>query len=166
MRKILISIALSMLLLSACNKKREVPGGTFNIPSGAPTGSLKPVASLEVGSKGDELAFDPIELEAKAGILISLKFKNNATKAGLLHNWVLAKPGMGPGVAAAGQAPGNGERTGFIPNTPDMIAHTNLLKPGQHTTILFQVPAPGVYDYVCTVPGHQDRMTGKFKSVP
>ena len=35
-----------------------------------------------------------------------------------------------------------------------MLIHTKLLGPGEEDTISFTPLAPGVYEYVCTFPGH------------
>jgi azurin len=35
-----------------------------------------------------------------------------------------------------------------------IIVFTKLLGPGESDTITFNAPAAGVYDYICTFPGH------------
>jgi len=35
-----------------------------------------------------------------------------------------------------------------------VIASTKMLGPGETATVTFTAPAPGVYDYICTFPGH------------
>ena len=44
----------------------------------------------------------------------------------------------------------------------EVLAHTKLLGPGESETIYFTAPVKGVYDYVCTFPGHFALMKGKM----
>ena len=44
----------------------------------------------------------------------------------------------------------------------DVIAHTKLLGPGESDEITFKVPDAGVYDFICTFPGHFGTMRGKI----
>jgi azurin len=115
---------------------------------------------LSIGTKGDELAYDHDTLTVKHGAQVALTFKNNATPAsGLTHNWVLAKPGTTDAITAAA-APA-GEAKGYIPDSPDIIAHSKLLKSGESQTVTFKAPdKPGSYPYFCTFPGHSGLLKG------
>ena len=118
-------------------------------------------AILEVGSKGDELAFNKTQLSAKAGQPIQLTFTNNSAKnAGLQHNFVVVNPGTAESVGQAGITAGL--EKGYIPQSPDVIAHTSkLLNSGEKETIRFNAPKkPGDYPYICTFPGHYSVMKG------
>ena len=44
----------------------------------------------------------------------------------------------------------------------DVIGRTKLLGPGEEDTIYFMAPDPGVYEFVCTFPGHFALMKGKM----
>lgn len=141
-------------VLAAC-------GGGSAAPAGG-SSSAGSAATLDIGSKGDELAFDKNALEATAGSKVSLTFKNNSNPgANLLHNWVLVKPGTEQGVEADGIAAG--EANGYLKANDDrVIAHTKLLKGGESETVSFDAPAAGVYPFVCTFPGHAALMKGTF----
>jgi azurin len=120
----------------------------------------KPVI-LNVGTRGDELAFDKTQLTAKPKQPIQLTFTNRSGKsAGLQHNWVLVNPGTTEAVAQAGTAAGL--EKGYIPQSTDVIAHTSkLLSSGEKETIQFKAPEkPGDYPYICTFPGHYSVMKG------
>jgi azurin len=119
-------------------------------------------ATIDIGTKGDELAFDKAALEATAGSKVTLNFKNNSNPgANLLHNWVLVKPGTDQGVEADGIAAG--EANNYLkPNDDRVIAHTKLIKGGESETITFDAPAAGAYPFVCTFPGHAALMKGTF----
>jgi azurin len=121
------------------------------------------ILDVAVGTKGSSLGFDKETLTAKPNEQIRLTFKNNADKdSGLNHSWVLTKPGKDQAVADAMRNVDPGK--GIVPDSPDIIAHTNLVKPGASQTITFTAPAqPGKYPYICTTPGHASTMHGTLE---
>jgi azurin len=130
----------------------------FALPALAAT---KPHA-LSISSVGDTMAWDKTTLQVKAGEEVKLTIKNNSKSAALEHNWALVKPGTEDAVAQAGIAAGADK--GWFANTPDVIAHGTLLKPGAKETITFTAPStPGDYPYICTFPGHASMMKGVLK---
>jgi azurin len=51
----------------------------------------------------------------------------------------------------------------YIPvDTQDVIVHTKLIGGGETTTIEFDAPAVGTYDFICSFPAHFAMMNGKF----
>jgi len=139
-------------LLAACG------GGSGTSGQAAPQAAA-PV-TLELGSKGDELAFDKTELSAGAGAKITLKFKNNASAAsGNKHNVVVVKTADADAVAADGIAAG--EAADYIKaGDKRVIAHTKLIGAGESAEVVFDAPAAGSYLYICTFPGHSVTMRG------
>jgi azurin len=105
---------------------------------------------------GDQMKFDVTTLQAAPGQKITITLTNNGTlpKVAMAHNWVLLKAGTD--VSAFAAAGMTHQETGYLP--PEMaasvIAGTKLLGPGESDTITFTAPAAGVYDYICTFPGH------------
>jgi azurin len=142
-------VAAGSALIAAC-------GGSSSSPQPTQASSGGGTVTLDIGSKGEELMYDKDKLQAPAGSKITLNFKNNSTA--LSHNWALVKPGTADSVAAAGITAG--EAKGYIPDDPNIIAHTQLTKPGQTDTITFDAPAAGDYPYICTFPGHSVLMKG------
>jgi len=115
---------------------------------------------VDIGTKGDALVFDTETIRAKAGQAIELKFTNRSNAAAQMqHNWVLVKPGTDQEVAAAGVRAGKSKE--YVPDSPDVIAHTHLLDAGKSESISFQAPAqPGKYPYLCSFPGHSQSLRG------
>ena len=110
-------------------------------------------STLNVGTPGDQLVFDPATLRANTSAQITVTFKNNAST--LQHNWVLVKGGDDVAASVATEGNAAGAAKGYIPDdTANIIAHTKLLDAGQSESVTFTTPAPGSYAYVCTVPGH------------
>ncbi|MDR3607666.1 MAG: plastocyanin/azurin family copper-binding protein [Oligoflexia bacterium] len=122
--------------------------------------TTRPPHLLSVSTKGTEMSFEPTEMTVRAGQHLSLTFKNASDPAvGFSHNWVLVKPGTKANVVAAG--PQAGQEKDYVPDSPDVIAHTHLLKPGESQTIQFTAPPkPGDYPYFCNFPGHSELLKG------
>jgi azurin len=119
-----------------------------------------PVLKIKLAIKGNEMAFDKIKLSAKPGQKIELEFKNTVAKdTGLQHNFILTQPGKDADLATAGIIAGPGK--GYVPDSPDIIAKTKLLNPGESDKIEFTAPdKAGDYPYICTFPAHYPMMKG------
>ena len=83
------------------------------------------------------------------------------------HNFVIVKPGTKEkvGTASATMTPDklDGQGRAYLPNSPDILAATKLVEPGQKETLKFTAPnEEGEYEYVCTIPGHFAIMNGKL----
>ncbi len=107
-------------------------------------------------SGGDQMKYDVTSIDVAAGqkVTVTLTNAGKLPKAAMAHNFVLLKAGTDIN-AFAGAAISHPDE-GYIP--PEMrdkiIAQTKLLGPGESETITFTAPAAGVYDYICTFPGH------------
>jgi azurin len=118
--------------------------------------------TLELGSKGDELAWDKNELVAPANSSITIKFKNNSSAGGNKHNVVICRPADADGVAADGIAAG--EANSYEkPGDTRILAATKLIDAGASAELKFDPPASGSYTYICTFPGHNVGMKGTLK---
>lgn len=110
---------------------------------------------------GNALNYVQKELKAKAGRAVALTFENPDV---MPHNWVLVRPGAEEKVGAAAalmvSMPDGADRH-YVPDSPDVVAHTRLLDPGKSSTIYFTAPKePGRYPYLCSFPGHAQLMRG------
>ncbi len=112
----------------------------------------------------DMMQYNTGEITIAAGRTVKLTLehvgKMNATMMG--HNFVLLA--QGTDVGAFTKAGMVAKATDYIaPAMKDqVIAKTKLLGGGQSDTIEFKAPAPGVYDFICTFPGHSMMMKGKL----
>ncbi len=116
----------------------------------------------------DDMKYDRTLFKVKAGQKITLDFKNIGKQpaAAMSHNVVILQ--QGTDVQAFGEAAIPAAATEHIPASmsSDVIAHTKLLGPGQSDKITFTLPDPGVYDFICTFPGHFGSMRGKIVAEP
>ncbi len=106
------------------------------------------------------LMYDKKVLTAKAGkIKITLDNKSAIPQP---HNIMVLKPGTKDKVIALANAmisDPNGMAKDYVPESPDIIAHTKLIQPGQSGFIELTLEA-GEYPYICTFPGHAIMMNG------
>ncbi|MCA9320586.1 MAG: HEAT repeat domain-containing protein, partial [Planctomycetes bacterium] len=107
------------------------------------------------------MLFDRREIWVEAGKPVAIVFQNNDV---MPHNFVVTQAGAMQlvGEAAERLSPtdvsGRGE---FVPDRPEVLWHTALLKPGESARLSFVAPAQaGDLPYVCTFPGHWRVMNG------
>ena len=111
----------------------------------------------------DTMQYDKKAFTVETGKKVKLIFKNagKLPKAAMGHNVVILKKGTNK-VAYATAAITAGPATDYLPaaNKDEVLAHTKLLGPGEEQAIIFTAPEPGLYDYICTFPGHYALMNG------
>ena len=137
-----------------------VLGGYGQAQSAPQVVILKPV--------GNQVAFEMVEITAKAGSQLKVVMDNIATNPGMRHNFVLLNVGpedmatiesIGIGAIQAGEA------KEYIPDSKAILAFTPMADAGQRTEVVFTVPPPGDYSYICTYLGHYIQMRGVLHSV-
>ena len=123
----------------------------------------KNLAEVVIGCIPERLLFDKTEFTVKPGQPVKLTLVNpDATQ----HNLVIVEPGALEEVGMAGNEmakdPG-GFAKGFIPDSPKILHHTQLLEPDTAEALRFIAPEkPGTYPYLCTFPGHWVVMKGEM----
>lgn len=148
-------------------KAKEEAGSAPVAAAPATTATTAPAADipvLEVTIKPDPanpLAYDTKSISAKAGQKVKLTFNNTHPTLPQPHNFVLGKLGIDKGkMLGIAMAAMTLVDKGFIPESPDILAHTGLIQPNTSETIEFTLPAAGEYNYICTFPGHGAIMNG------
>lgn len=125
------------------------------------TRATAPDRILEIGVVPNIMEYDIDELHATAGERLRIVFTNTDN---MEHNLLIIRPGslaeVGRLADAMVTAPDGRERL-YIPDSPDVLAATPLLDPGEQYILDLVVPnEPGTYRFVCTVPGHWRIMNG------
>ena len=165
--KNLIAFIVLTTMLTACGetKKEEKPVlkiGQTTQKTTAPKGTALALTG------NDMMQFDKKELTAKSGEKITLTFRHvgQLEKRVMGHNFVLLVPGTDI-TGFASEAAAAGADSDWIPNDgAQVIAHTKMLGGGQSDVITFEAPQPGVYDYICSFPGHSGMMRGTLTITP
>ena len=81
-------------------------------------------------------------------------------KAMMGHNFVLLKKGVS--LRDFAESAITAKENDYIPAGTDFIAHTGLIGGGESSSVTFDAPAAGTYDFLCSFPGHYGIMRGKF----
>src|SRR5450755_2429031 len=112
----------------------------------------------------ENMRFDKELFRVRAGKKISLIFKNTGAKsaASMTHNVVILKSGVD--IADFADIAHNAKTEQYVPSSLDslIIAHTRLVSGGYSDQVEFIIPKPGIYDFICSFPGHWGTMQGKI----
>ena len=82
------------------------------------------------------------------------------------HNVVILQPETS--IPEFGEAAAQAKESGYVPQDKltQVIAHTKMLGPGESDEITFNLSEPGVYDFICSFPGHWGSMKGQIVATP
>jgi azurin len=125
-----------------------------------PNAKVVDVTIKATGNTMTEMKYDNREIKVPSGCTIHIKFINEGTDAAMVHNFVLIEEGAADTVATAGLAAGPSK--GYVPSMNKVLYGSKLLQPKEQTEFTIPAPAKGVYDYICTYPGHYKMMNGKL----
>lgn len=105
---------------------------------------------------------DKIEVHAGQTVKLTLKHVGEMPIESMGHNWVLLSKGVDRADFAMEAM--NAKDNDYIPadRMDDVITHTKMLGGGEETTIEFEAPEKGTYEFLCSFPGHHGMMNGKF----
>ncbi len=147
------------LALVACGGQQAAAPAPKPKPASDSSSAASGGVTIEIGIKGEELAFDTDTLEATIaeGEELNVEFENSSQTQE--HNWILFEHNDMDLAEEFNDTAANAVDTKYIPEDEadlmDMvIAHSATLQPGENETVTFDAPAAGDYLYICTVPGH------------
>lgn len=122
----------------------------------------QPMVHITIESS-DQMKYNLAQLKVKAGqkVMLHLKHTGKMPVQAMGHNWVLLQKGTD--VVAFTRLAQTAKASGYVPvGSKSVIAATKLIGGGQETSITFTAPAKGIYDYICSFPGHFSMMKGKL----
>jgi azurin len=112
----------------------------------------------------ENMRFDKELFRVRAGKKIMLILKNIGAKsaASMTHNVVILKNGVD--IADFADVAHNAKTEQYVPSSLSslVIAHTRLVSGGDSDQVEFIIPKPGIYDFICSFPGHWGTMQGKI----
>ncbi|MCB1119942.1 MAG: multicopper oxidase domain-containing protein [Verrucomicrobiae bacterium] len=111
----------------------------------------------------DQMKYNITAFEVPAGSTVRIEMENigKLPAQAMSHNFVVLEPDTDPNSFSLTAA--QARASNFIPEsmTDSILAHTQLLGPGESDSIEFEAPPPGDYTYLCSFPAHyQTGMTG------
>ncbi|MDT0632756.1 plastocyanin/azurin family copper-binding protein [Rubrivirga litoralis] len=148
----------ALLLLAACAPEPREPSPEQQAVFAQPVD-----AELVVPAERNALAYTVTRVEAPAGATVRLVMDNTAsTSLAMIHNVVVVADSAAVervGEAAAGVRDD-------VPLDEAVLVLTPLAGPGERTAVVFTMPPPGEYPFICTYPGHYRFMQGVLVSTP
>ena len=148
--------ALLAVVLAACASDPPAPSPEQEALFAQPVD-----AELVVPAVRNALRYAVERVEAPAGSTVRLVMDNTAsTSPAMVHNVVVVRSAADVervGRAAAGVRDD-------VPLDEAVLALTPLAAPGARTVVVFTVPPPGEYPFLCTYPGHFTFMQGTLVS--
>ena len=119
------------------------------------------VQVVRIGTIPEKLTYDLRWFAVEAGKPVQVVLFN---RDAMPHNLIVGAPGSLEAIGTAGSAmpmPTDPEAKAFVPDSPDVLFSTKLVKEGETERLGFTAPKkPGEYIFVCTFPGHWVRMYG------
>jgi azurin len=133
----------------------------------APAAAAGDACKLEI-SGNDQMQYDKKELAVPATckeVTVTIHHAGQLPAAAMGHNWVLVATPDLTAVANAGM--GAGLANNYVTaGDKRVLANTKVVGGGQSASVTFStsaLKAGGDYSYLCTFPGHNALMRGKFK---
>ena len=163
--KYLLLSVFAVAMLTACGEDEKKKEDTKKVKIGAKKETKKKddnVANV-VLTADDFMKFNKNEIKVKAGqkVKLTLRHIGKMDVRVMGHNVVILKQGIDLVSFAAIAAAANDNE--YIPkDSQDIIVHTKLIGGGTTTSIEFDAPEIGTYEFFCSFPGHYAMMRGKF----
>lgn len=173
MKKNIFIPALALVVsLASCANNTKTDSNENNTTtteeSTTPTETVEGIENVTLSNTwtvegNDQMKFDTELIRVKAGETVELTLKNvgSLPKESMGHNFVILKPTVD--VATFGGESASAADNEYIPKSSlsSVVAHTKLLGPGEEDKITFTLEK-GVYNYICSFPGHFGMMKGKI----
>jgi azurin len=146
---------------SAPDESREAVDSMERTVLGAEQQQFTDTINLQAN---ENMRFNKEVFKIHARKKIKLIFKNTSTPSGaaMTHNVVVLRPGTD--IADFADLARNAQKEQYIPSAVAslVIANTRLIGGGESDEIEFTIDQPGVYDFICSYPGHWGTMQGKI----
>ncbi len=160
---VLLSIFSCIILISCGNKEAKKKEGFSYEKKSSAQEKVEVNQNEVVLTSNDAMQFNKKELRVQAGkkVKLTLTHVGKFDKKVMGHNFVLLNKDVN--IVDFGNKALNFPSNDYIPSdSQDVIAYTKLIGGGETVVIEFDAPKVGVYDFICSFPGHYAIMKGKF----
>lgn len=163
-----VAVALTFASCGGDNTNSTNTTATTEEPSSDATPTVEGIENVNISNSwtvegNDNMKFDTELIRVKAGESLEITLKNvgSLPKESMGHNLVILKPGVD--IATFGGEAAAAADNEYIPKSSlsSVVAHTKLLGPGEQDKISITLEK-GVYEYICSFPGHFGMMKGKI----
>ena len=111
-----------------------------------------------VGNTMAEMKYDVENITVKEGSKVKITLINEGIDVAMQHNILFVNFGKRKDIAA--KAVQAGADKNYIPQDPNLIAASDMAKPGETVVLEFDAPKKGNYEFFCSYPGHSMMMRG------
>ena len=153
------TLAISLFLLVSCGSGSDSGSGSSQIEE-VKEKTLVEFNIRAVGNTMAEMKYDVENITVKEGSRIKITLVNEGIDVAMQHNILFVNFGKRKDVAAKAVQAGGDKN--YIPEDPNLIAASDMAKPGQTVTLEFDAPKKGNYEFFCSYPGHSSKMRGYF----
>lgn len=113
-----------------------------------------------VGNTMMEMKYNLDVIKVNKNSIVKIVLLNEGKDRTMHHNVVIIQKGALNKVGT--QAARVGAERSYVPDIPEVIAASEMAKPGEEIEFIFTAPPPGQYVFACTYPGHYMKMKGRF----
>ena len=160
MKKITIIMSVSMILSCGPSANdNELQKEKSNLEIANTEQKTEEFTVRAVGNTMAEMKFDIPNITVKEGSKVKITLINEGSDPAMLHNIVFINYGSRKEIAMQAIESAS---TKYIPNNSNVIAGSDLAKPGETIVLEFNAPKKGNYEFLCTYPGHAEIMRGYF----
>jgi len=164
--KLLVIFFASLLFNCGSKEEKKKEGFSYEKTGTSETSDTKKAEANEANiviTSNDLMQYNIKEIKVKAGqkVKLTLRHIGKLDINVMGHNLVILKQEVNLAEFAVKATTFRDNK--YIPlNSEDIIAHTDLIGAGQTSTIEFDAPEVGTYEFLCSFPGHFGMMQGKF----
>lgn len=175
MKKLMyVSVACAALLFAACNgsgnknnSNQDTSEAQATMPSSSAAANIPGLSSVPLSDTinltgNDQQHYNQTLFKVNAGKTITLNFQNVGTQKTMTHDVTVLQPNTNIDSLGIHVALAKSIDNLSASDKSEIIAHTKMLGPGQKDSISFTLPTPGVYEFMCTYPGHYATMHGSI----
>jgi uncharacterized cupredoxin-like copper-binding protein len=112
-----------------------------------------------IGETMADMEYEPKQIKVPSGSNIRIVLQNEAETEAMIHNFVLIERGKSEEIYPLAQEAG--PDANYVPVHASIYAASPLAQPGKTVEVEFETPAAGIYQFICTYPGHS-AMKGIF----
>tara|TARA_B100001113_G_scaffold127346_1_gene103924 strand:- start:944 stop:1438 length:495 start_codon:yes stop_codon:yes gene_type:complete len=152
-----VSLVVSLFLLVSCGSEPKQASESSQIED-VKEKTLVEFNIRAVGNTMAEMKYDVENITVKEGSRIKITLVNEGIDVAMQHNILFVNFGKRKDVAAKAVQAGGDKN--YIPEDPNLIAASDMAKPGQTVTLEFDAPKKGNYEFFCSYPGHSQMMRG------
>ena len=153
----IFTLVVALFFLASCGSEPK----QNSEPTQAEEIKEKPLEEFTIRAVGNtmaEMKYDVENITVKEGSKVKITLINEGIDVAMQHNILFVNFGKRKDLAA--KAVQAGADKNYIPQDPNLIAASDMAKPGETVVLEFDAPKKGNYEFFCSYPGHSMMMRG------